>query len=228
MSYIDAIIIATIVTSTAIGYKKGLIKTLLSLTSYMAAIVLSKLYYIKLSQWLKNNTNIFSGIEVFVYNNFEAMVSSWISTEYEAATTPIKIWDTIMINLLENTNIEAYALQATEAVKNQVITAITTFFLNIIAMLLIFIVVRVSIIFIGRLLDLAFDLPPLRPINKIGGIMVGLIRGLIIAFLFLFIIVPLVMRNPTGTIAYGIEESLIINKFYNNWFDFLLKWILSL
>ncbi|SCY62522.1 CvpA family protein [Alkaliphilus peptidifermentans] len=228
MSYFDIIIITILLLNIGWGYKKGLIKTLLSFTSYLAAIILSRMYYKTLAEWIQANTTIFSRIESIIFNNYEAMSGNWNSPADEGIASSIKTLDIIKAQLINENSIESYAYQAMETVKTEIVTTIASFFINVLSLVIIFVVVRFVILLIGSLLNVAFDFPLLKPINGLGGMLVGLIRGVLIVLIIILILIPWAIKNPMGAIASGIEGSIVLEKVFNVWLLLIIERITSL
>ena len=91
-------------------------------------------------------------------------------------------------------------------------------YIVIFALVVIFlcIVIRISTIFLRALLYFISELPIIHSIDKLGGIVYGVIRAYVIVYLILAILSLLcpIMAN-TGIIA-AINHSRVCSKFYNH------------
>ena len=76
-------------------------------------------------------------------------------------------------------------------------------------MLILFIIIRVALIFVTAIANLVAKLPVLNEINKVGGIVYGLLRGFLVAYAVLMIINLIATINPTGAVEEILQTSYI-------------------
>ena len=193
--FLDIFLLAIIILNIIIGYKRGLIKAIVSICAFLIAIIVSLLLYKPISNIIINNTSIDDQIKELIINNntqneenkeeltnqessaIEKYISNKIKdTEEEAKTKTIEI-------VAETVSIKAI----------QILTAIIIF-----------------------ILDAISELPIIKQFNQIGGITYGIIKSIIIIYLILTILFVVISINGNGIISRTIEESYVTKYLYEN------------
>ena len=77
------------------------------------------------------------------------------------------------------------------------------------------IVVSIIVSIIGNVLESIARLPGLNSINKLGGIIAGLVKGIIIVYIAMFVIGMLPIKSFKGVSA-QVKDSYIGGYIYNN------------
>ena len=193
---VDVIIIVIILISVLLAYKKGFAKLAVSLFAFLIAIILMFLLYRPISNLVINTTYIDETIENAIYEKVNEVMESGDSKN------------------AENVDI------LTESVKNntlpQTAHSLSIYIVQGGVMILLYIVIRIVLRFISALTDLITKLPVLKQINKAGGIMYGLLRGILIVYVALLIINVVGSINPSNSIHQNIEESTMGKMMYDN------------
>ena len=225
MSILDVIILIIIVASLLMGYKKGLILTLVSMGSYIVAALVTKSYYLVLSNWIIKRTPIGEVLRKMVYNNLSLESSATVQEGIFSSDSSVKLFKWANEYLAKD-YLQEYAVQTIDAIKDDLITKITLLLTNIISIVLLFIIIRSLIILIGYILNNIFELPFLETINRTAGLALGGIRGVLIVVLLLIIMLPSAMAVPEGKFATLINSSILIQLFFNNILVHILNWFL--
>ncbi len=190
---LDLIILAVILVTTFIGYKKGLIKAAFGILSFIIALIISLLLYKPVSNFIINYTPIPDKIETHIENR--------ISTSNEEET------DNFISNYYHN-------------IKNSSVSIIahnmTNSIINIASVFIVFILTRIILFFIRFSGDLIAKLPLIKQFNHIGGFIYGLFAGFIIIYAILTIIAILAPIIDLNNIIKLINNSIIGNIMYNN------------
>lgn len=184
---IDGIIILFILASIFFGYKKGLIAVGINLVAFIITIVAVMIFYRPIGNIIINTTTIDERIQETIQENIE-----------EIAKT-------------EETNQLTSGL--IESAKQGVLPeASRTLAINIVygaTMLILFLIIRVALIFVTAIANFVAKLPVLNEVNKIGGIVYGLLRGVLVTYAVLMIINLIVTINPTGTLGGMLQTSYV-------------------
>lgn len=184
---IDGIIILFILASIFFGYKKGLIAVGINLVAFIITIVAVMIFYRPIGNIIINTTTIDERIQETIQENIE-----------EIAKT-------------EETNQLTSGL--IESAKQGVLPeASRTLAINIVygaTMLILFLIIRVALIFVTAIANFVAKLPVLNEVNKIGGIAYGLLRGVLVTYAVLMIINLIVTINPTGTLGGMLQTSYV-------------------
>lgn len=182
---VDIIIIAIILVSTFLAYKKGLITLAIQLVSVIIAVVLTLLLYKPVSNVIINVTGI------------DEMIQNAILEEA----------NDIMTNNQENAN------QVVESIQNNMLPETArTISINIIqgaVILILYVIIRIILRFVTALANLVAKLPILNQFNKLGGVIYGILRGLLIVYILLLLVNVSGEIDAKNKVYTTVEESYI-------------------
>ena len=161
---VDLIIVAIILLSTFLAYKKGIITLAIQLVAVVIAIVLTLILYKPVSNVIINVT----GIDETIQNAI------------------LEEANDIMTNGEEGSN------QVVESIQNNMLPETArTISINIIEgaiILILYIVIRIILRFVTALANLVSKLPILNQLNQLGGIIYGILRGILIVYIILLLV----------------------------------------
>ena len=182
---VDIIIIAIILVSTFLAYRKGLITLAIQLVSVIIAVVLTLILYKPVSNVIINVTGI------------DEMIQNAILEEA----------NDIMTNNQENAN------QVVESIQNNMLPETArTISINIIqgaVILILYVIIRIILRFITALANLVAKLPILNQFNKLGGVIYGILRGLLIVYILLLLVNVSGAIDAKNKVYTTVEESYI-------------------
>ena len=194
---LDLIVVLIVALFTFIGYKQGLIKTAIKITSFFIAIIVALILYKPVSTLIIGSTTIDDKIESTI---IEKITPEGMNPEDEASeTTKIP---------------QGFIKEANNSIKDTAKT-ITVKIIELCTVLVLYIIARIVLKFIAALGDLIAKLPILKQFNKLGGTVFGALKGLLIVYIILaiiYLISPLLKENTTKKI----DESILIKFMYNN------------
>ena len=168
MDYIILIgVIGFLALSAFIGYKKGMVKIVLSMAAMIVAYVLSAALTVPVSTALKSATPVYDTIEKSVSTMVKE--SKVDSTSIEKLNLPTQIEEKIMEGANEVAS--GFNEYLVKTISNLILKALTFF----IVMIVIYIILSIII----NVLDFVAKLPLISNINKSGGLVIGLVKGLI-------------------------------------------------
>lgn len=191
---IDGIIILGIILSVFLGYKKGFIKLSVSLVALAVAIIATIILTIPITNFLVEYTEIDDTIKAGIIDEANKIIG-------------------------ENSN-EGIAGQLVEDAKNGMLeeTAqdISVQILRVGVGIILFLIVRIGLIFVTVIADLVAKIPGIKQINEIGGIAYGFVRALILIYAILSIVTLIQQINPTSGIENTINSTYVTKLLYNN------------
>lgn len=193
---VDLIIIGIILLSVFLAYKKGLVSLAIGLVSFVIAIAVTIILYKPISNFVINSTNIDETIENIIYE---------------------KANETLKKDEKENNEISQIVVEST---KNALLPETARVLsVNIVTggvIVILFILVKLALRFVTSLANLIAKLPIINQINKVGGIIYGLIRGLLIVYIALLLISIIGKINSDNILHKNIENSYIGKTMYEN------------
>ena len=182
---VDIIIVAIIALSTFLAYRKGLITLAIQLVAVIIAVVLTLVLYKPVSNLIINVTGI------------DEMIQDAILEEA----------NDIMTNGEENAN------QVVETIQNNMLPETArTISINIMqgaVILILYVVIRLILRFVTALANLVAKLPILHQFNKLGGVIYGILRGLLIVYILLLLVNVSGEIDPKNNVYTTVEESYI-------------------
>lgn len=189
---IDIILLAILILSAFAGYKKGLVNLATKLFAGILAIIITIIIYKPVSGIIINNTDIDEKIENAILENTNNFIDS--KTEENNAIT----------NQIKDEIVE----EQTKNMASNIIDAIIG--------IIVFIVVKIILGIIISFIDFVAKLPILKQFNEIGGIIYGLIRGIIIAFVCIVLMGAFAKVNPESELSKTIDTSILTRTVYEN------------
>lgn len=209
--FLDLVIIALILLSTFLGYKKGLIGVAFKIVSFIIAIIITLILYRPVANLIIEHTTWDETIENTIYEK----LSGTQIEEGEKINKDETDLPGVVVNYI-NDGIETTVKQAQENVSQIVAKNLTQSIIQILTMLIIFAITRLLLLFAKVILEAVAELPIVKQFNEMGGILYGILRGLILVFLLLAIasfILPMI--NQTILLEY-IEHSILTKFLYNH------------
>ena len=182
---VDFIIVAIILLSTFLAYRKGLITLAIQLVAVVIAIILTLLLYKPVSNVIINVT----GIDETIQNAILEEANDIMTNGEEGAN---QVVETIQSNMLPETA--------------------RTLSINIIegaVILILYILIRIALKFVTVLANLVSKLPILNQLNQLGGIIYGILRGLLIVYILLLLVNLSGEIEPQNQVYTAVEGSYI-------------------
>ena len=200
----DLIIIAILVLSIIMGYKKGLINVIFNIFAFFIALIATIILYRPVANIIINNTEIDDKIKSAIINN----ITEEKQSEESSSNTGMQKY---IEDAIKNTADEAKS-QVIETVANTVsIRAV-----EILTSIILFIVIRAVLIVLKVFTQAIANLPLIKQFNELGGVVYGIAKGLIIVYIILTIMYFVVSINGKGNIAEAINNSYITKILCNN------------
>lgn len=206
---IDLIIVGILGLSIFFSYQKGLTKCIIKIFSFIIAVVVAAILFKPVSSFVIQNTEIDENIKQAVVNVVAGDVQEDGKVK-EDSNLP-----KAMVNYINET-VENAVEEAKNNVINVAAEGIATTTINVGVAILLFIIVRIALIFVSALSKIITDLPIIKQFDKAGGILYGALKAFVIIFV-VFALISLIspMIEQTGIIL-AINKSFIGSILYNN------------
>lgn len=201
---IDIILIAILIISAFLGYKKGLVKLGAKLFAGIIAIIVTIIIYKPVANLIINNTQLDENIKNTIIEN----ASSFIKEDNQETNTITKqVKDQVTDQVTNQVKNEILPSEA-ENIAKSAIYAITS--------IVLFIVVKIALSIIISLMDFVANLPILKQFNEIGGIAYGIVRGLLIVCICVLLMGVYTKIKPEAGLNQNIQNSYITKTLYKN------------
>lgn len=199
---IDLIIVAIIVLSAFLAYRKGLAVLAIKLCAVVIALVVTLILYKPISNLIINATNIDETIQNAVLEKSAEIIQS----DNED--------DELFSSVLEQAKTGAIADTARD---------ISVQIINIAVIIILFFVIKFALKFVTVIADKVASLPIINRFNKAGGLIYGILRGLVIVYICLLLVSFVGKINTKNALHENVESSTIGKMMYeNNVFNILL------
>lgn len=186
---VDIIIIAILALSIFLGYKKGLVELGIKAAAVIIALVATIILYRPISNFIIDKTKLDENFQQIIMEKSEKIIEE---------------------NVVQN--------EITDEIQNQILPDTAhELSLNIIragVIFVLYIAIKIALRFVTALANLIAKLPILDQFNKLGGIIYGAIRGLLIIYVALLIIQFVSEVNPGNVVNEEIDKSFIGKEMY--------------
>lgn len=205
MDYIILIgVIAVLVLSGLNGYKKGLVKIVLSMVAMIVTVILAGLLTVPVSGIIKEATPVYEAIETSIddivkSNNID------VST-IDKLNLPEQLQEKIMEG----------ADEAIENFNNYIVTTVSDMILKALTFLILIVVIYIIVSIIIKVFDFISKLPIINSINKTGGLIVGLAQGLIVIWIACLIVTAFGDKSWAQETFRQINNNDFLTFIYNN------------
>lgn len=194
---VDLIVVGIIALFTFLGYKQGLVKAAIKILSFFIAIIVALVLYKPISNAIVNNTQI--------DENITNTIMEKITPEGITSTDEVEMTDNLAIKLVG---------EATSTIE-EISNAFAIKLIEVCVLLLLYIVIKIALRFILALTDIITKLPLIKQINKLGGTIYGVVKGVIMVYVILgiiYLVAPIINKNVSN----AIDKSFITKNLYNN------------
>ena len=223
---VDLVIISIFISHIFWGYRRGLVNIMFSVLSFIVALIIMFVLYKPVANMIMTKTQLDEKLTASI----EANLSGTTLADGEL----IKAEQSNMSSSLVE-KINEYATTAINDGKANVISYISVRIARMMiytgTMLLLFIIARLLLFIVRFVAELIANLPFIRTINKSGGLVFGLIKGVLVIYLILALmsiaspitselgITAAISKSHIGSILYN--HNLLLNMLYNNLKNFI-------
>ena len=233
---VDLVIVAVLVIFAIVGFKKGLLKSVISLFSWVVCLIIAIFTAKYVARWI-NGIYDFSGliggkIENSLINMndyFNRVISSFATKEDVVAGIPEGI-NKLLVQLIKVVfSSSAVDMQSEASVANVVGSSLGQICMVIIAGILVFIVIKIIIAILSRIFDNIARTKVLGGLNKVLGLLFGLVKAACVIVIFNGLLVGLSLIPPVNkTITPLIQDNTHVEKFiYNKTDELVGKYIIE-
>lgn len=184
---IDIIVVLFILLSVFLGYRKGLVALGIHLIAFIVALVVAFVLYRPIGALIINNTSLDENLQGTIETKLEEIIN----------TENIEI---SQIDLAGETKTEAVS-EAAKTLSENIIYGGT--------IIVLFIILRIALVFVTLIANWVTELPFLKQVNKTGGIIYGLLRGILIVYLALLLVNLVISLNPQSGMNQAISETYL-------------------
>ncbi len=219
MGYLDYVIIGIIGVCALTAFYRGLIKTVFSLFSAIIGIAVTYMVYPFVSSFLLKNTKLLATISSKVASSLklESLSQNSITPQdHIELVEKLKIPGLMKNILLKNKNAEVFDLLNATKIDEYISSAIGTMIINIFVFVIVMIICMILIRIIAKTLDIISYLPVIKQLNKLGGLIFGIIQGVLISWAGCLLLAVVINMNGNEKLLAMLYDSPIALYFYEN------------
>lgn len=222
MNWMDIVVLLIIGGDVFRAFRQGMVKTVIELAGWLVALIAAKLYYKMVAAYMLAHFEIFKNLEHNVYLGLTKNFSTKAQLEQAASSGQFggqlnfpKVLSSFSSDVINNSNETLNQMVFGDLAKRIADTMINglSFMIIVFGIMAILAVVTVVV-------DQVMHLPLLKEANKLGGIVVGVVRGAFSVLVLMTVITFILPFMEKTWLMDGIQNSQIAIYFYNN--NFLL------
>ena len=210
---LDVIVIGIIALFMYLGYRRGLIRTVFTLFSYVLAISLAIYLFPIVADWLMEMP-LYTALKDYIIRTMN--LGDVVQYQSEDLIANLPLPDIIRSFLHEHNTPNVFELLNVHTIEEYIAAYFARMAINIIAKVAVFLIVKFTLSLLSGLLDLVSRLPIIKQFNQIGGMLAGFLLGLIIVWIGLAVMI-LFFLDPTGPeLMIMLDNSLVVGWVYEN------------
>ncbi len=215
----DVIVLAVFIICIVCASKKGFIRASYGIVSIILTMVLMLVFQDSITNAVKESAfgkNIETKIEQALLQNLSK--SEEENTGEETEENKLGLPDFFNNLIVDKTEI-------IEETKNNIVSetaqSIAASIINIVSIIVLYFIIRLVLFLVLKIADAVFKLPLLKTVNRLGGIILGMINALFIVYILCAALIWFIPGDSTGEINESINQTYITKYFYND--NLLLK-----
>lgn len=215
---VDLVILVIILLFALVGYKKGLIKEVITLASSILALALALVVYPAVNMILKVTalyTLVYAGVleKVQAINFGRGLQSQGKAIVENITWLPSSLTE----QLVSNNNTAMYELLGVHTIEDYISTYITDMIISMIAILVTWFLLKVVLVWILKFMGMIIEhLPIISGFNHLGGLVAGILKGAL-TLSIITLITPVLITIPSlSHIGEALELSYIAQWFYEH------------
>ncbi|MGL4789953.1 MAG: CvpA family protein [Anaerotignaceae bacterium] len=213
MNYFDLAIVVALIIFAFAGYRKGLVGACMGFVSTVGGLVGTYYFYPILTKILRGTIvydKILEGVSKTI--NLEGIMEGMLTSS--EAIFNLELPEFLKTSLLENNNPVVYGVLGVNKVEEYIVGYISNICLNILCMIIVYILIVIVIKVLIITLDIVTKLPGLNLLNKTGGLVTGVVKGVIVIWVINLFLVFFYSNDSFRWVFEMINTSKIAILFY--------------
>ncbi|WP_432409727.1 CvpA family protein [Wukongibacter sp. M2B1] len=214
----DICVIIIIATNAIRGLGVGLVISLFNIASYIVAGIVAKLYYPSLSKFVIENTNWALKVQEFVLKNMKFSSADALQAQsggYESIFEAMNLPRALQTVFFQSDFFTEYSDGVFQNINVYISQMITKTIVDLLCIIIIFFVAKLVLGIACNILNGIASLPIIKQFNRLGGLILGVLKGIIIIYIFTAIMIPIASIFPNSSLVNTLETSSITRVFYD-------------
>lgn len=218
MNIADYVAAGILIISGAHGWYIGFILSFFNIAGYFIAAFIAKMYYKEAAFWISEYTQIDERIRQFIKEKLQTHAGSVLENEVPGTSELMSE----MPESIQERFIDKWPSALTSGMEN-LTDQMADLILNIIGMTILFIVALIIIKILVAILNILAKAPGLKEINRGGGLLLGLVKGMLVILIILAILTPYIGTHPDHILTETLLNSRFGSWLYNH--NLLFWWL---
>lgn len=221
MNWVLILVLLTLAFSVIEGYRKGFLRIVYSLVSWIIVLVFVAWAAPHIDHFLLENTSIYESVEAHCEEAVRQSAKERTQTEMEGKESElselgVKVPDSVINGILEKTSGAADEFLEESGVYEQIAQGLAGFVMEGISFVTALIFAWILVHIISQVLGIVSHIPIIKGINRLLGLFAGGIKGLLLVWLG-FYIIALCSTGETGsTLVSYIHDNQFLTFLYEN------------
>lgn len=204
------------------GYRKGFLKTALSMAALVATIVIVAFLNPYVSKFLMENTGLYETLHEstteFVTEIFETQVDIPINTRTDEvfAIDHLTLPKAIRERLIEDNNSVVYDALGVSEFEEYLSGYLACMILNAISFIGTLIIAGFLVKVVFVMADIIEKVPGIKGMNKLAGMLLGFLQGIVIIWIGCLVVTAFGATEVGQEILRMIQDSVLLGFIYNN------------
>lgn len=218
MNYMDLFVLLIIGFETFRSFKQGMVRSVVSLAGWVVALIAAKLYYKLVAVYLVTHFKIFENLEQNLYTAFTKNLSS--QAQLQQASDTGALGGAIQLPKVLGGISKDLAAKSQDTINQMVYGDLShrlaEMIINGLSFMAIVLVILAVLSLFTYVADGIMHLPLLKEANKLGGLVIGLLRGSVAVLVVMTMITFILPFMEKTWLIDSIQNSQIAIYFYNN------------
>lgn len=200
------------------GYRKGFLRIVISLLGIILAIIAVTFVSPHISDYLINHTKTYDVVKQKVIDVFQDDNSKLDNSIPENQTLTIESYDLpdiIKNTLIKNNTSEMYQSLMVTIFEDYIAGYLAKIIINAISFIGLFLMLMIFLWFVLFSADIIAKIPIISGVNKILGAVAGLIKALIIVWIFFFVVLIFFGNNIGNVMIAEVRDSVFLTMLFN-------------
>lgn len=201
-----------------VGLKRGLMKSVVSLVVLLVALFLASVGHTYVSKAICDYTNIDEKLQEKISEQLELNLANQLNstTDQITAIEAMDLPESLKKTLIDNNNQDAYKELDVNGFVDYVTALLSHIVINALGYLACFVILLIFFAVLASMTKLLTDLPIIGGINSLGGLVLGLLKG-VLAVWVMYIVITLAISTELGSDLYAqIQENQLTLFLYEN------------
>ena len=227
MNILLVIVILIIAGCSFAGYKAGFIKTIFSMVSVIAALIITSVIAPAVSSGLQSSEKVMNYFAEKTESvlGLEDVKNIEISKQL-SFINDLNLPEAIKEALIENNISDVYESLDVDSFVDYITTSVAVYIISAVSFIGVFIVAVIALRILCVVLDIISKLPLLNGLNKITGLAVGFVHGILIVWVFMALITAFGATSIGSSAMTMIGESKFLGTIYD--YNIITKYLFKI